>query len=101
VRTTDNGQPIDTASAYQFSDGLKSFAGASELMNLLAASEQVHSCFAKNLTEFTLARDLSDEDLPLVMQLADGSLNGSSSIKSMMLEAVVSDAFLTRTGVAQ
>lgn len=101
LRTTDNGQPIDTASAYQFSDGLKSFAGASELMNLLAESEQVHSCLAKNLTEFTLGRDLSDEDLSLVMQVADGSLTGSSSMKSMMLEAVVSDAFLTRTGVVQ
>jgi hypothetical protein len=101
LRSTDNGQPIDTASEYQFADGLTPFDGATELMNLFAQSEQVHSCFAENLAEFTLGRDLAEADLALVAQLAGSSLDEQSSIKRMILAVVANDAFLKRTGVEQ
>jgi hypothetical protein len=100
VRATDNGQPVETAATYPFADGAKSFAGATELMAVLAASPQVHACYSEQIAEFTLGRDLEAADLGLVNSLLDQS-QSDTSIKDLMLAVVQSDAFLKRTGVTQ
>jgi hypothetical protein len=97
LRDTDNGKPVDTSSAYEFADGLASFDGAPELMALLAASPQVHACYAREIAEFSLGRDIDQEDGVLVGELQRGSLLEQHSIKDLLMAVVVSPAFGQRT----
>jgi hypothetical protein len=99
LRDTDNGKPVDTSSAYEFADGLASFDGAPELMALLAASPQVHACYAREIAEFSLGRDIDQEDGGLVGELQRSSLLDRHSIKDLLMAVVVSPAFGQRSPV--
>jgi hypothetical protein len=93
LRDTDNGKPVDTAGEYRFADGLKSFAGAAELMQLIAHSPQAHACFAEHLMQFGLGRDLVEDDRSLVDQLEGSSLSAGSSTKELLLAIVAAPGF--------
>jgi Protein of unknown function (DUF1592)/Protein of unknown function (DUF1588)/Protein of unknown function (DUF1595)/Protein of unknown function (DUF1587)/Protein of unknown function (DUF1585) len=95
-RTTDNGKPIDTTSEYDFTDGTKAFAGAPELMQLMADEGQTHGSYAGHLAEFTLARDVDESDRTFVRGLQQTSMTPSSSIKQIVLSVIESPAFRTR-----
>jgi hypothetical protein len=67
-RTTDNGLPVDPSGAF----GTQTFAGPHELLDYLAASEEVHKCVTGKYLTFAiggvdgtkdqcLARDVQDE----------------------------------------
>ena len=105
LRTTDNGQPVDTASTYPFKEGSRSFAGASELMELMASGSQAHECWAKKMTTYALERDLVEADRPLVEALGavsqDAAGSPAGSMKQVMLALVKQDAFRTRMGGIQ
>lgn len=97
VRTNDNGYPIDTADHYTFADGREiKYANAVELSRLLAASPEVHRCYANNLLEFMLGRDLDHTDKIVMQKLADESLQGQLSIKELVLSVVASNTFRVR-----
>lgn len=98
IRTMDNGKPVDTASEYLFSDGLKSFSGITELVQLLGESQEAHGCYAANLTEFTLARDIAGGEGDMVKELQRMSLEDNSSIKDILLAVVTSPVFVTARG---
>jgi hypothetical protein len=100
LREFDNGKPVDTASEYEFTDGLKAFAGASDLATLLAESPQAHACYTKHLAEYGLSRDLAEGDRSLTNQLVSASITPGSSIKHMMLDVIQSPAFRVRGGGA-
>jgi hypothetical protein len=94
LRTQDADRPVDTVSSYPFADGLKTFDGPAELMNIIADSAEAHACYAKNLMSFALQRDIVTADKPMVESLAQVSKTGS--LKSMILELVKSPAFRLR-----
>jgi hypothetical protein len=97
-RDTENGNlPIDSAGTYTFADGPRAYSGAAALMQVLAAEQQVHECYAKKLTSFALQRDIVASDKPLLEALASTSM-ASGSVKRVMLDLVRSDAFRTRVG---
>jgi len=96
LRDTDNGKPVDTSGQYQFADGLKSFNGAPELMQLLAASPQVHACFAEHLMQFSLGRELVEDDRTLLNQLETSSLSSRTSTKELLLAIVAAPSFSRR-----
>jgi hypothetical protein len=96
LRDLDNGKPVDTSGQYQFVDGLKSFNGAPELMQLLAESPQVHACFAEHLMQFSLGRDLVEEDRALLDQLQTSSLSSGTSTKELLLAIVAAPSFSRR-----
>ena len=101
LRDTDNGQSVDTTAAYPFTEGRREFAGATDLMRIMAEGEQAHACYAKHLTTFALQRDLTEEDRGVIDTLATESQTGSS-LKAMLLSIVTSQAFITRhSGVTQ
>ena len=100
LRDTDNGKPVDTSGAYQFSDGLESFRGAPELMQLLATNPQVHACFAEHLMQFTLGRDLVEDDRALVDELDRSSLRTGTSTKELLLAIVAAPSFSRRPTAA-
>lgn len=100
LRTTENGLPVDTASAYPFAEGVLAFNGASELMQLMANGKQAHACYAKKLASYALQRDIVETDLPLLDVLAAVSLSPGGSVKQVMLELAKNPAFSARAGGA-
>jgi len=93
TRTMDNGKPIDTAGEFPFSDGRKSFKGASDLLKLIANDPNTSLTYAAHVAEFVLARDISEADRPLLSSL--GNMQ-TASIKQMVLATIKSDAFNKR-----
>jgi hypothetical protein len=99
LRDTDNGKPVDTSSAYRFAEGLTPFNGAPELMALLADSPQVHACYAREMAEFGLQRDIDAVDRKLIGDLQRFSLRDRESIKELLVAVVTSPAFVRRSSV--
>lgn len=95
LRTTDNGNPIDTKSAYPFVEGVREFDGAPQLMQIMAEGEQAHACYAKHLSEFALQRDLTEEERDEIDALSTAS-RGGASIKELLTSIVTNPTFTTR-----
>jgi hypothetical protein len=93
-RSTDNGQPVDTTGSYPFAEGVASFADGNELMQVMAESAQVHTCFSKHIAGYALGRDLVESDRPLLESLAKVSL--AESLKEVALALVRDPAFRIR-----
>jgi hypothetical protein len=99
ARSTDNGKPVDTSGEYYFNDvGLQGFQGIEDLTALLSESLQVHGCYAANLTEFALGRDVAGGEAELVSGIQQESLDGNGSIKEIMRAIVRSPQFVTSKG---
>lgn len=88
ARTMDAGQPIDTASSYEFNDGLRPFADAPELIAIMAEHEQTHSCYSAMLTQFVLGRDVSSKEEALVAAVQSASFNDDASTKQLILTLI-------------
>jgi hypothetical protein len=101
IRTTDNGKPVNTADSYELATGVVSYAGAPELLALLAESPEAHSCYSARIGEYALGRDLDAADRPLVNEVVQASMAETGSIKSMLLAAVRNPLFSVRTGGTQ
>jgi hypothetical protein len=97
-RTTDNGQPVNAKSSYDLDEVTKSYDGAIELMGLIADSKQAHDCYARRLFEFMYGREIvtaTGGDGALVVEVGRRS-KGDASIRSMILDLLSTDAFLSR-----
>ena len=81
--------------SYPFADGEKSFAGSNELMDILAASAQAHTCYSKNVAAYALGRDLVEGDRALLESLSQVSL--AQSLKETIIALVMAPAFRERT----
>jgi len=99
-RDTDNGQPVDASGEYPFAEGMKSFDGSAELMQIMASGTQAHQCWAKKMASYALERDLVEGERPLVESLGAVSLASNASLKQVMLALVSEDAFRTHIGGA-
>lgn len=95
-RDTDNGEPVDTTASYPFAEGNQSYAGAAQLMQIMAEGEQAHACYAKHLAGFVLQRDLTEADRSLIDSLTTASRAPSGSIKQMLLALVTDPTFTAR-----
>jgi hypothetical protein len=93
-RDTENDDlAIDSSGSYEFIDGARPFAGAGELMQAMADSQQAHLCYAKKLAGFSLQRDIADSDAALLDTLASVSRSKDGSVKQVLTELVKNDAF--------
>jgi uncharacterized protein YndB with AHSA1/START domain len=99
LRETDNGKPVDTSSEYDFGNGLVPFNGAAELMPMLADSPRAHACYARQLAEFGLGRDIDDQDEALIDSLQRASVLDGESIKELFMAVVESPTFGQRSPV--
>lgn len=95
-REKDNGQPVDTSGSYPFAEGVAEFADGTELMKIMAASAQVHTCYAKMVAGYALGRDMVELDRPLLESLGRVSLD--DSLKEVAMALVKSPAFRIREG---
>ena len=101
LRSTDNGQPIDTTGSYPFADGSHTFKDSRELMQVIANGPQAHQCWSKKLASYALERDIVDAERPTVESLGAVSQASGGSLKQVMLALAKSPAFRTHVGGAQ
>jgi hypothetical protein len=73
------------------------FDGAAELMPLLAASPRAHACYARELAEFGLGRDIDDQDSTMIGNLERASASDGESIKELLMTVISSAAFGQRS----
>jgi hypothetical protein len=99
-RSEDNGQAVDPSGTYPFTEGDKAFNSHTELMNTLVDSEQAHQCYAKNMMQFVLGRELKAGDMTEIETL--GTLSQTrASVKELLIALVKSPAFRTNGGGVQ
>lgn len=92
-RELDNGLPIDTSGSSPFADGAQPFADGNELLQILAGSAQVHTCYSEQLTGYALGRDVVESDRPLLEALAEVSQShAGDTTNSPLLNALISAA---------
>ena len=63
----------------------------------LAASSQVHSCYAGNWLEFAYGREPTSNDSSIVERVATRSVEEGLSVKALLVSMVQSEAFMTRS----
>jgi hypothetical protein len=85
---------IDPSGTFTFMDGTKSYKSATELMQVLAATQQTHMCYSKRLASYGLQRNIVSADVPMLTKLATTSAAGS--VKQLIVELAKQDAFRVR-----
>ncbi|MCA9600991.1 MAG: DUF1592 domain-containing protein [Myxococcales bacterium] len=96
-RTEDHGESVDTSSTPPLDGKPVAVDGPIELSQALAASPQVHQCYARHWLEYLYARTDVPEDSPLLERVGDHSLTDDLSVKELIVDLVMTDAFLTRS----
>jgi hypothetical protein len=87
------GAAIDTASSYELDGSRVEYADAVELTSLLAASPQVHDCYARHLAEFLFAE--RPVRRTVVRRGGEVSLGGGGT-RDVVLAIVTDELFRTR-----
>lgn len=100
-QTMDAGKPVDATGTWAFVQGEAAFDGAVALAQIIAGSTEAHQCYVAHLLEYGYARGPQPADAPEIQRLADGSREGTYSIKEIILELTTSDAFLLRAPVEE
>jgi hypothetical protein len=96
VRTSDRGQPIDTASSVLLGSDTIAVRDATELGDVLAQSADVHRCFAQHFIESSLGRAVVPQDAPWMARLGVDSGSGDG-LKDLITTLVLSRGFLLRS----
>ncbi len=97
-RTADeNGIAIDPHGSISAGGTDVTFANAPQLSARLAADPDVHRCYAAGWLEYLHGRLAENADEPLLTDLAARSLTDQLPTKSLVLELVTANSFLTRS----
>ena len=95
-RSTDNGEPIDASGTLSLSGGeVITFDGAITLAAGLAASRQVHDCYAQQWMRYALGREVLEEE-PGVQEIKDTFFNSGGDINTLLRSIVQTELFRTR-----
>ncbi len=98
-RDTDNGLPVDSSGAIV--DAREAalagpFDGTGELAARLAASRQVHDCFATGMFRFALGRVETPDDECALDQLEGDFYASGGNLRGLLYSIATSDVFRTR-----
>jgi hypothetical protein len=96
-RTEDRGWPVDTTGAPEIAGETVPVSDALELIDVMAASEAVHACYAKHWMELAFGVRAERGRDGLVERVADASLNGAS-VREVLRAIATSETFRTRRG---
>ena len=100
-RTVDNGLPVD-ASGYAIGIGNDGeFDGAVELQGLLAQSDVVHNCVAKQWFTYAYGRSMEPADTCQVEALQRAFQDSGGNIIELLVDLVTRPEFRLRTGERQ
>jgi hypothetical protein len=98
-RTMDGGKPVDSAtmlSGTKASDG--PIKNALDLMSKLAASEEVHACFARQMFRYAFGRSETKFDDAMVTDI-QAALTKTDRIPDLMIAIATAPGFRTRIPV--
>lgn len=95
-RDEDNGQPVDAASEVLLDGDTVPVANAVELADVLAASEDVHKCYASHWIQYANGRPTAEQDEVLATRLARTSIKDGLPVKELLVELVMSPSFTNR-----
>jgi hypothetical protein len=90
-----NGDPIDPTGVMP--DGTP-FSGPRELGTLIGKDPRFTACAASMLMTYALGRDLEDTDKPVLQKLNDRWSSRGLTLRGLLKEVVLSDAFRFRRG---
>lgn len=76
MRAAENGVAVDTAAESEIDGTLSAYANASELVDILASSDEAHACYAARWLEFAYGRELGEADQAGRSELAGARLGG-------------------------
>ena len=92
IRPDEDGEPLDTTGEMDL-DGQKfDFAGASDLVDALAASSEAKACYAGKWLAFAYGRNLETDDEPAQAGLGAGE----PSVRDVMQAIALTPSFLSR-----
>jgi hypothetical protein len=93
----DSRVPVDASGALSGTfDADGKFTGAVQLIENLAASEQVKQCFVENFFRFGLARDLEEGDDCAIARATDAVVAADGNLRTLVDALVKSDSFRYR-----
>lgn len=96
-RTMDNGQPVDASGSIKLDGVDQPFADAIELAQLLASSDSVGSCFAKQWFRFALGRGETDGDAAALAGVVGAFRDSQFDMRSLAPAIAVSRSFRFRS----
>lgn len=95
-RTTDNSEPIDASGTLSLSGGeVIHFDSATALAAGLAASRQVHDCYAQQWMRYALGREVLEEE-PGAQAVKDAFFESGGDIATLLRSIVQTELFRTR-----
>ncbi|HYJ10935.1 MAG TPA: DUF1592 domain-containing protein [Polyangiaceae bacterium] len=83
-RTMDNGKAVDAASSLTLDGVEKPFANALELVQILASSETVRECFAKQWFRFAVGREDTEGDAASLAAIATAFASSEHDMRSLV-----------------
>ena len=97
-RDVDNGKAIDASTEPFIGSQKVPVANASELMQVMAASPEVHQCYMKHWMEYAQGRNASGLDSPTWQRLGDQSVDEQMAVEDVLVELIASPTFAQRAG---
>jgi hypothetical protein len=101
-RTTENGKPVDASGSYALpgSGEQITFANAIELMQKLAARDEVRTCVARQWLRFALGRAETPADERTLADVKRAFSASDHDVRELLVAIAKSPSFLTRTASA-
>ena len=95
-RDTENGAPIDTSGEIAIGDAQGAFDTPSELIDIVARSEQGQGCYATQALRFALGRRESGADTCSLEALKRRFIESGGDIRELMIAITQTESFLYR-----
>ena len=96
-RTMDNGKPVDAASTVTIDGVDKPFANALELTRILATSDTVRGCFARQWFRFAVGREDTEGDAASLAGIASAFANAQHDMRALAPAIAVSRSLRYRS----
>lgn len=95
-RATENEATIDTSAQVELGELSGEFANAAELIEAMAATEQAHSCYARQWFRYGLGRAETPEDECTLDAITEAFVAADGDVRELLVQIATSDAFLFR-----
>ena len=95
-RDLDNNLSVDASGELTGTDFDGFFNDAVDLSSLLSQSEEVHTCFARNILEYAMGAEATDESVSVLLNEEPDFVSGDATIKDLLIALARSERFIQR-----
>jgi Protein of unknown function (DUF1592)/Protein of unknown function (DUF1588)/Protein of unknown function (DUF1585)/Protein of unknown function (DUF1595)/Protein of unknown function (DUF1587) len=96
-RTTDNGAPVDPSATVTLDGHATTVADARGLLSVMATSDEVQTCFARQWLRYGLGRLETADDLSSLNAAASAFKSNMRDIRELVVAVATSSSFRYRT----